>query len=93
MLIHLLASAAPDERRAVVAYLAAAAQGGPGGMAPEDLLDLMVGHGSLDFAFQFGQGVAAAAYESFHQAFADMPPSPHRDFVEALIPYMLERPT
>jgi geranylgeranyl diphosphate synthase type II len=98
MLIHLLASAAPDEREAVVAYLAAAAQGevaGSGGparpMAPEKLLDLMVRHGSLEFAFQFGQGVAAAAYKSFHQAFADVPPSPHRDFVEALIPYMLER--
>jgi geranylgeranyl diphosphate synthase, type II len=91
MLIHLLASAAPDERRAVVAYLAAAAQGEPGGMAPEDLLALMVRHGSLEFAFQFGQGVAAAAYESFAQAFAEVPPSPHRDFVEALIPYMLER--
>jgi geranylgeranyl diphosphate synthase type II len=91
MLIHLLASAAPDERRAVVSYLAAAAQDEAGGMAPEELLDLMVCHGSLEFAFQFGQGVAAAAYESFHQAFADVPPSPHRDFVEALIPYMLER--
>jgi geranylgeranyl diphosphate synthase type II len=92
MLIHLLASAAPDERRAVVAYLAAAAQGEPGGMAPEELLELMVGHGSLEFAFQFGQGVGAAAYEAFSQAFADVPASPHRDFVEAIVPYMLERP-
>jgi geranylgeranyl diphosphate synthase type II len=97
MLIHLLASAAPDERRAVVAYLAGAA-GGDGSVGPappmtaKQVLELMVRHGSLDFAFQFGQGVAAAAYESFYQAFAHVPPSPHRDFVEALIPYMLERP-
>jgi hypothetical protein len=35
--------------------------------------------------------VAAPAYEPFHQAFADVPPVTHRDFVEALIPYMLER--
>jgi hypothetical protein len=35
--------------------------------------------------------VAAAAYESFHEAFAGAPPSPHRAFVEALIPYMLAR--
>jgi geranylgeranyl diphosphate synthase type II len=60
-------------------------------MAAGEILDLMVRHGSLEFAFQFGQGVAAAAYEAFHQAFADVPSSPHRDFVEALIPYMLER--
>jgi geranylgeranyl diphosphate synthase, type II len=97
MLIHLLASAAPDERRALVAYLGAAAdqQGAGGEPAPElraeEVLDLMVRHGSLEFAFQFGQGIATAAYESFHQAFVDVPPSAHRDFVEALIPYMLER--
>jgi geranylgeranyl diphosphate synthase type II len=42
-------------------------------------------------AGQFGQGVAAA-YEAFSEAFADVPPSPHRDFVEAIVPYMLERP-
>ncbi|MFL5795028.1 MAG: hypothetical protein ACJ77H_13670, partial [Actinomycetota bacterium] len=42
-------------------------------------------------AVQFGQGVAAA-YEAFSEAFADVPPSPHRDFVEAIVPYMPERP-
>jgi geranylgeranyl diphosphate synthase type II len=94
MLIHLLAAAAPGERRALVAHLAAvaedqaAADGGPvPGMDPGEILDLMVRHGSLEFAFQFGHGVAAAAYE----AFADVPASPHRDFVAAIVPYMLER--
>jgi geranylgeranyl diphosphate synthase type II len=98
MLIHLLAAAGPGERRAVVAHLAAVAEhqaagdAGPApGMDPGEILELMVRHGSLEFAFQFGQGVAAAAYESFHQAFTEVPPSPHRDFVETLIPYMLER--
>jgi hypothetical protein len=62
----------------------------PGGVDAEAILELMVRHGSLEFAFQFGQGVAAA-YESFHEAFAGAPPSPHRAFVEALIPYMLAR--
>jgi hypothetical protein len=60
-------------------------------MDPGEILELMVGHGSLEFAVQFGQGVAAA-YEAFSEAFADVPPSPHRDFVEAIVPYMLERP-
>jgi geranylgeranyl diphosphate synthase type II len=98
MLIHLLGSAAPAERDAIVAFLAAAAKQQapedgerPSGVDAEAILELMVRHGSLEFAFQFGQGVAAAAYESFHEAFAGVPPSPHRAFVEALIPYMLAR--
>jgi geranylgeranyl diphosphate synthase type II len=98
MLIHLLASAAPDEREAVVAFLAGAAAHRPSRdseQAPridaEGILRLMVQHGSLEFAFQFGQGVAAAAYESFHEAFAGVPPSAHRYFIQALIPYMLAR--
>jgi hypothetical protein len=37
------------------------------------------------------QGVAVAACESFHDAFADVPPSASRGFVEAFIPYMLAR--
>jgi hypothetical protein len=32
----------------------------------------MVPYGSLEFAFQFGQGVATATYDSFHDAFADV---------------------
>ena len=98
MLIHLLGCATPDERESVVAYLA---RSGKHRAHPDDetnaepdarrILDLMQRHGSLEFAFQFGQGVAAAAYESFHEAFADVPPSAPRDFVEALIPYMLAR--
>ena len=98
MLIHLLAAAGPGERRAVVAHLAAVAEhqaagdAGPApGMDPGEILELMVRHGSLEFAFQFGQGVAAAAYEAFAEAFADVPASPHRDFVAAIVPYMLER--
>jgi geranylgeranyl diphosphate synthase type II len=68
--------------------------GGDTGIArvdAEGILDMMVRHGSLEFAFQFGQGVATAAYQSFHEAFADVPPSPPRDFIQALIPYMLAR--
>jgi hypothetical protein len=35
--------------------------------------------------------VVVAAYESFDDAFADVPPSASRGFVEALIPCMLAR--
>jgi len=97
MLIHLLGSASAGERKSLVAFLARA---GTHPEVPDDsaldidaegILELMVHYGSLEFAFQFGQGVATAAYESFHDAFADVPPSDSRGFVEALIPYMLAR--
>jgi geranylgeranyl diphosphate synthase, type II len=97
MLIHLLGSASPDERESIVAFLAQAGHhptpGGEGtvGLGAAGILDLMVRHGSLEFAFQFGQGVATAAYRSFDEAFADVPPSIPRDFIQALIPYMLAR--
>jgi len=97
MLIHLLRSASIDQRKSLVAFLARA---GRHSDLPDDtalnidaeaILELMVHYGSLEFAFQFGQGMATAAYESFHLAFADVPPSASRGFIEALIPYMLAR--
>jgi geranylgeranyl diphosphate synthase type II len=97
MLIHLLGHASAGERSSLVAFLARAGghpdapHGGASDIDAERVLELMVHHGSLEFAYQFGQGVAAAAYDSFHDAFADVPPSASRGFVEALIPYMLAR--
>jgi len=97
MLIHLLGSASVDERRSLVAFLACAGKrpdipdDGAPDIDAEAILELMVHYGSLEFAFQFGQGVATAAYESFHDAFAHVPRSASRGFIEALIPYMLAR--
>jgi geranylgeranyl diphosphate synthase type II len=97
MLIHLLGRASAGERKSLVAFLAragrhpGAADDGAPGLDAEGILELMVHYGSLEFAFQFGQGVATAAYESFHDAFAGVPPSASRSFVEALVPYMLAR--
>ncbi|MBA2323033.1 MAG: polyprenyl synthetase family protein [Pseudonocardiales bacterium] len=99
MLIHLLGVASAEEKAAVVAFLAqagwAATSPTDGSAHPdldaETILDLMEHYGSVDFAFEFGQGIAAAAYESFHEAFVDVPPSAARDFIKALVPYMLAR--
>ena len=97
MLIHLLGHASAGERRSLVAFLARAGghSDAPHDGAPdidaEGILELMVHYSSLEFAYQFGQGVATAAYESFHDAFANVPASASRGFVEALIPYMLAR--
>jgi geranylgeranyl diphosphate synthase, type II len=101
MLLHLLGAASAEERAALVEYLAHVARPAPGrtggGGRPRldahDILELMVRYGSLSYAFQFGQGIAAAAYESFHEAFAGVPRSPARDFIEAMVPYMLARTT
>jgi geranylgeranyl diphosphate synthase, type II len=96
MLLHLLGRVHARERASIVDFLARA--GGrrvpgarAGGLGAAEIYDLMVRHGSLEFAFEFGQGVATAAYRSFHEAFAEVPPSPARDFIEGLIPYMLAR--
>jgi hypothetical protein len=85
------------QRRSLVAFLARAGRHPdvPDDGAPdidvEAILELMPHYSSLEFAFQFDQGVATAACESFHDAFADVPASASRGFVEALIPYMLAR--
>jgi geranylgeranyl diphosphate synthase, type II len=99
MLLHLLGAASAEERTALVEYLAHAGQsvsdpigdGDRPDLDAHDILNLMVRYGSLDYALQFGQGIAAAAYDSFHEAFAGVPPSPARDFIEAMVPYMLTR--
>jgi geranylgeranyl diphosphate synthase type II len=99
MVIHLLASVPPSDREVVAAFLARTQC--PQAVSDDDaqkldqdaqwVLDLMLRHGSVQFAAEFGEGVAAAAYGSFREAFADVPASAHRDFVEAIIPYMLAR--
>jgi len=99
MLIHLLGAASAEEKAAVIEFLMHAATSAHSPSNPgdrpdldaEDILELMVRRGSVDFAFQFGQGIASAAYESFREAFASVPPSSARDFIEALVPYMLAR--
>jgi hypothetical protein len=72
-------------RKSLVAYLARAEKHPhvPADSAPdidaEAILELMVHYGSLEFAFQFGQGVATATYDSFHDAFADVPAATSRE--------------
>jgi geranylgeranyl diphosphate synthase, type II len=48
-------------------------------------------HGSIDFAREYAAGVAAVAEEAFEEAFSGTAPGPDRDFVRALVPYMLGR--
>jgi geranylgeranyl diphosphate synthase, type II len=90
MLIHLLGAASPADRRWLETYLAK-----PVGERTADevdrIVDLMSEHGSVDFAVDYGHGIAGAAHEALDGAFAGVPPSRHVAFITGLVPYMLER--
>ena len=90
ILIHLIRHAAGTDRALVDDYLSR-----PAGERDDELLrrvlDLMVSSGSIAFAEAYGRGIAAAALDAFEAAFADAPPSRHREFVRAMVPYMLAR--
>ena len=90
MLIHLLREARGEDSRAVRRFLSMERHQ----RAPDDvaaILELMRRHGSIDFAREFGLGIAKAADDAFEAAFADVPDSPERRFVRELIAFMLER--
>src|SRR6185312_15718185 len=90
MVIHLLREASGDDRRVVQRFLTMERQQ----RAAHDvatILELMRRHGSIDFAREFGLGIARAADDAFGAAFADVPDSPERRFVRELIAFMLER--
>jgi geranylgeranyl diphosphate synthase type II len=90
MVIHVLREAQGDDRRAVRGFLAMERQE----RTPDDvtaILELMRRYGSIDFAREFGLGIANAAGGAFEAAFADVPESPERRFVQELIGWMLER--
>jgi geranylgeranyl diphosphate synthase, type II len=90
MVIHLLREARGADRQTVRRFLAMERQQRtPGDVAT--MLELMRRYGSIDFAREFGLGIASAAGDAFEAAFGDLPDSPERRFVHELIAWMLER--
>jgi geranylgeranyl diphosphate synthase, type II len=90
ILIHLLASANPADRRWLVAYLGRTTAE----RRLEDahhVLELMKSYGSIAFASEFAAGVARSASTSMDAAFADLDDTPARRFISCLVPYMIER--
>jgi geranylgeranyl diphosphate synthase type II len=90
MLIHLLAAAAPSDRRWLVRYLAR----DPAERRPEEIrrvYELMLSYGSIGFAGEFATGVAGTAMTAMDIAFAGLDDSPARRFIERLVPFMIER--
>jgi geranylgeranyl diphosphate synthase type II len=90
MLIHLLEHAAPADRGWLVAFLALPEEA----RAADDVghvLGLMERYGSIEFALEYGRGIAAAADDAYDDAFAALGSSPHAAFIRGLVPYMLAR--
>ena len=52
---------------------------------------LLDAYGSISYASAYAQGIASAALDAFEEAFAGVPDSGDRDFIRALVPYMLQR--
>ena len=47
--------------------------------------------GSVEFAARYAEGIATAAHESFRGAFAEAPPSEHKEFLRSMTQFMVER--
>ena len=90
MLIHLTQSAQGPDRADVTSYLQ---------MARADRDAVVVGRirrlmddcGSIEFASEYGRGIASAAMEAFDEAFARAEQGADTAFVRQLVPYMLGR--
>lgn len=90
MLNHVLTAASGEERDDLVGFL----RSGRAGRTSESVhvvLEAMRRHGSIEFAAEFAQGIADAAHDAFEVAFAAVPDSEDRRFIEAMIPWMLDR--
>ena len=91
MLIHLAAHAEGPDRAFVDRFLRCS----PAERTPDVIVDirsLMDAYDSIEFARAYAEGIAGSALEAFEAAFADAADGEDKDFVRALIPYMLGRP-
>jgi len=89
-LIHLLRSVRGADRQTLRRYLALERSERTAAMVSE-IRSLMDAYGSIAFAAAYAQGIAGAALDAFEAAFAPAMAGPDRDFVRALVPYMLDR--
>jgi geranylgeranyl diphosphate synthase, type II len=89
-LIHLLRHARGTDRDLLARYLALERPERTDTLVAE-IRKLLDNYGSITFAAEYAQGIASAALDTFEEAFASAAPGPDRDFVRALVPYMLDR--
>jgi geranylgeranyl diphosphate synthase type II len=89
-LIHLLRNARGSDRRLVDRYLDLERSERSAGLVSE-IRGLLDAYGSITFAAAYAQGIAGAALDAFDAAFLPAVAGADRDFVRALVPYMLDR--
>ena len=91
MLIHVWGACSVDERHRLGRLLSAERKK----RAPEEVLwlaALMEDLGSIRYARAVAAAMAGAASHEFTMAYGDLPPSPDRDFLEGLAPWIFARP-
>lgn len=57
----------------------------------QQLLDLFVRCGSVEFAAEYARGIQASAMTAFDEAFSSVPPTTHLDFIRALVGFVVDR--
>lgn len=90
MLIDLLQRCSPDERRRVVATLSKPREL-KSDEEVDDVLGLMHRHGCLDHGRRMSVAYAEKAKVVFRRDLRDLPPSPHKQFLEEAIDYVIHR--
>jgi geranylgeranyl diphosphate synthase, type II len=89
-LIHLLRHARGRDRDLLDGYLGLERSDRTAAMVAE-VRELLDAYGSIEFAAAYAQGIAGAALDAFEAAFEPAAEGPDKDFVRALVPYMLDR--
>jgi geranylgeranyl diphosphate synthase type II len=91
MLIHLLGAAEGDPAREFLEHFLGLERPQRSAADVASVLDLMVRHGSIEFATEFGRGIARAAEELYDETFGRLAKSAEGHFIHDLIGWMLER--
>jgi geranylgeranyl diphosphate synthase type II len=90
MLIHARETCTEDERRTLDAFLKLQRRDRTQDKV-QWLADLMDRQGSVDYARTVAGALAGAAEHEFGVAYGHLPPSPDKDFIAGLIPWVFER--
>ncbi len=89
-LIHLVRNARPGDRQTIDRYLQLERSQRTAAIVSE-VRALLDDYGSIAFAAAYAKGIAEAALDAFETAFAPAEPGPDRSFIQALVPYMVDR--